>query len=164
MSCASNHGHCDPPITIHHVGPPLVRAHPDDAGVDLPAAEHATIWPREWKLIGTGIALGLRQGFVGLIHPRSGLAAKSGVTVLNAPGTIDAGYRGEIRVCLINHGNQRFVINPGDRIAQLLIQRVLPVTFEQLVFDGKPLEMKTSRGNAGFGSTGGHASLESAGE
>ena len=95
------------------------------------------------------MALAIPPGYVGLIHPRSGLAAKHGVTVLNAPGTVDADYRGEIKVCLINHGQEPHTINPGDRIAQLVIQKVeLPAFVETEHLD------TTTRGESGFGSTG----------
>ena len=127
------------------------RAHPTDAGADLHAAleDPVTIEPGQRRLIPTGVALAIPEGYVGLIHPRSGLAARHGVTVLNTPGTIDADYRGEIKVCLINHGKSPRTIQPGDRIAQLLVQKVeLPefVEVEHL--------NTTTRGDGGFGSTG----------
>ena len=127
------------------------RAHESDAGADLHAAveEPVTIEPGQRRLIPTGIAVAIPEGYVGLIHPRSGLAARHGITVLNTPGTVDADYRGEIKVCLINHGKSPRTINPGDRIAQLLVQKVeLPefVEVEHL--------NTTTRGDGGFGSTG----------
>lgn len=130
-------------------------AHPGDAGADLVAAEDVEIGPGERALVRTGIAVALPEGFVGLVHPRSGLAARLGVTVLNAPGTVDAGYRGEILVNLINHDRQRSAkISRGDRIAQLVVQRVARAVFH-------PVETlpDSSRGTGGHGSTGGHASL-----
>lgn len=130
-------------------------AHPGDAGADLVAAEDAEIAPGTWVKVRTGIAIALPEGFVGLVHPRSGLAARLGVTVLNAPGTVDAGYRGEILVNLINHDRERTVkISRGDRIAQLVVQRV-----ERAVFHAVDTLDDTSRGAGGHGSTGGHQAL-----
>ena len=130
---------------------PPHRAHPTDAGADLTAAldDPVTLEPRQRRLIPTGVAMAIPAGYVGLIHPRSGLAARHGVTVLNTPGTIDADYRGEIKVCLINHGKSPRTITNGDRIAQLLIQKVeLPAFTEVDNLD------TTQRGDGGFGSTG----------
>lgn len=133
-----------------HARPPH-RAHPTDAGADLHAAvdRAVTIKPGQRKLIPTGVTLAIPTGFVGLVHPRSGLAAKHGVTVLNTPGTIDSDYRGEVMVCLINHGPRQHTIQPGDRIAQLLIQKVELSTFVNV----DNLDT-TQRGTGGFGSTG----------
>ncbi|MFF0814015.1 dUTP diphosphatase [Rhodococcus sp. NPDC003318] len=131
------------------------RAHEGDAGVDLCSTEDVTLDPGERALVGTGIAIALPLGTVGLIHPRSGLAAKSGLSVVNTPGTVDAGYRGEIKVCLINHDTRTPIeIRRGDRIAQLLVQRVELVTFVEV----DSLD-ETSRGAGGHGSSGGHALL-----
>ncbi|MFC9790641.1 dUTP diphosphatase [Rhodococcus sp. NPDC127528] len=131
------------------------RAHESDAGVDLCSTVDVTIEPGERVLVGTGIAIALPIGTVGLIHPRSGLAAKSGLSVVNTPGTIDAGYRGEIKVCLINHDSRTPIdIRRGDRIAQLLVQRVELVSFVEV----DSLD-DTSRGTGGHGSSGGHAIL-----
>ena len=124
-------------------------AQPGDAGADLRAAEAVVIPSRQRALIATGVAIALPFGFVGLVHPRSGLAIKKGVTVLNAPGTIDAGYRGEIKVALINTSDEDFVIEIGDRIAQLLVQRVEVANFVRV--DRLP---DSNRGEGGFGSTG----------
>jgi dUTP pyrophosphatase len=130
-------------------------AHPGDAGADLVAAEDVELLPGERKLVHTGIAVAIPEGYVGLVHPRSGLAARLGVTVLNAPGTVDAGYRGEILVNLINHDRERTVkIARGDRIAQLLVQRVERAEFRAV--DELP---GTVRGAGGHGSTGGHQAL-----
>ena len=130
-------------------------AHPGDAGADLVAAADVVLAPGERKLVPTGVALALPAGYVGLVHPRSGLAARLGVTVLNAPGTVDAGYRGEIFVNLVNHDPARTVkIARGDRIAQLLVQRVARADFH--VVDELP---DTARGAGGHGSTGGHHAL-----
>nr|MDT0656998.1 dUTP diphosphatase [Micromonospora sp. DSM 115978] len=130
-------------------------AHPGDAGADLVAAEDAEIAPGGRALVRTGVAIALPQGYVGLVHPRSGLAARLGVTVLNAPGTVDAGYRGEILVNLINHDRDRPAkICRGDRIAQLVVQRVERARFHVVA------ELPESyRGSGGHGSTGGHAGL-----
>lgn len=130
-------------------------AHPGDAGADLVAAEDAELAPGARAKIRTGVAIALPEGFVGLVHPRSGLAARLGVTVLNAPGTVDAGYRGEILVNLINHDREKTVkISRGDRIAQLVVQRV-----ERAVFHLVDTLDDTARGTGGHGSTGGHQAL-----
>jgi dUTP pyrophosphatase len=130
-------------------------AHPGDAGADLYAARDVELGPGERALVPTGIAIALPEGYVGLVHPRSGLAHKMGVTVANAPGTVDAGYRGEILVNLINHDRVISAkISRGDRIAQLVIQRVERAHFH--VVEDLP---DTVRGAGGHGSTGGHAGL-----
>ncbi|MGZ8179825.1 dUTP diphosphatase [Williamsia sp. SKLECPSW1] len=136
--------------------PPPRRAHPDDAGVDLCSAISTTIGPGKRELVPTGIAIALPAGTVGLIHPRSGLAARAGLSIVNTPGTIDAGYRGEIKVCLINHDpRESITVDRGDRIAQLLVQRVeLPDFVEVESLD------ETSRGTGGHGSSGGHGLLD----
>ncbi len=119
------------------------------AGMDLRSAESLTIKPRERALVATGIAVALPHGFEAQVRPRSGLAVKHGVTVLNAPGTIDCDYRGEIKVPLINHGDEDFVIARGDRIAQIVIAPALQVTLEEVsLLNGTP------RGTGGFGSSG----------
>lgn len=119
------------------------------SGMDLPATEEVTINPGEWTSVGTGLYIELPPGYEGQIRPRSGLALKWGVTVLNAPGTVDSDYRGEIRVILINHGKDPFHIEVGDRIAQLVIT---PVARGKLhVADELSA---TRRGEGGFGSTG----------
>lgn len=134
-------------------------AHPGDAGADLMAAQEVELAPGERALVPTGVAIALPPGYVGLVHPRSGLAARLGVTVLNAPGTVDAGYRGEIMVILVNHDRHHPVrIARGDRIAQLVIQRV-----EEAEFDVVQELPDSRRGTGGHGSTGGHASLEQSG-
>nr|WP_156806793.1 dUTP diphosphatase [Corynebacterium capitovis] len=128
------------------------RSHPDDAGADLHSAEDVVLQPGQRALIGTGIALALPVGTAGFVHPRSGLAAKHGVTIVNAPGTIDAGYRGEVKVCLHNTDAMTPVeITRGMRIAQLVVQRVeLPGFVEVDALS------KTERGAGGHGSTGTH--------
>lgn len=136
------------------------RAHDGDAGVDLYSAEDVELAPGQRALVPTGVAVAIPHGMVGLVHPRSGLAARVGLSIVNSPGTIDAGYRGEIKVSLINLDPQTpIVISRGDRIAQLLVQRVeLPELVEVTSFDEAGLA-DTTRGDGGYGSSGGHASL-----
>jgi dUTP pyrophosphatase len=126
------------------------RAHDGDAGLDLRAAEGTTIGPGKRASVGTGIALEVPTGHAGLVLPRSGLAAKHGISLVNAPGLIDSGYRGEIRVLLLNtDGREPFEIDPGDRIAQLVITPIAdaePVEAAELAVSG--------RGDGGFGSSG----------
>ena len=145
-------------VPVRRLDPDLplpAYAHPGDAGADLVAAEDVVLAPGERKLVPTGIAVALPDGYVGLVHPRSGLAHRLGVTVLNAPGTVDAGYRGEILVILVNHDPTNPVkISRGDRIAQLVVQRV-----ERAVFQAVDTLDDTVRGAGGTGSTGGHQSL-----
>jgi dUTP pyrophosphatase len=129
------------------------RANPGDAGVDLYAVSDVEIGPGERAIMRTGIAIALPDGYAAFVHPRSGLAARHGVTLVNAPGTIDAGYRGEIRVALLNTDAGTAVrFRRGDRIAQLVVQRVeRPVFYEVTELPG------SGRGAGGYGSTGGHA-------
>jgi dUTP pyrophosphatase len=136
------------------------RAHDGDAGVDLYSALDVELAPGQRSLVPTGIAVGIPHGMVGLVHPRSGLAARVGLSIVNSPGTIDAGYRGEIKVALINlDPREPIVVHRGDRIAQLIVQRVeLPELVEVTSFDEAGLA-DTSRGDGGHGSSGGHASL-----
>ncbi len=136
------------------------RAHDGDAGVDLFSAVDVDLAPGERALVPTGIAIAVPHGMVGLIHPRSGLAARVGLSIVNSPGTVDAGYRGEIKVSLINLDPATpIAIRRGDRIAQLLVQRVeLPELVEVASFDEAGLA-DTTRGQDGHGSSGGHASL-----
>ena len=136
------------------------RAHDGDAGVDLFSAIDLELAPGERALVGTGIAVAIPHGMVGLVHPRSGLAARVGLSIVNSPGTIDAGYRGEIKVSLINLDPRApIVVHRGDRIAQLLVQRVeLPELVEVTSFDEAGVA-DTTRGSGGHGSSGGHASL-----
>jgi dUTP pyrophosphatase len=145
-------------VQVRRLDPELpvpAYAHPGDAGADLVAAADVELAPGERRLVPTGIALALPEGYVGLVHPRSGLATRLGVTVLNAPGTVDAGYRGEIFVNLVNHDPSGTVkISRGDRIAQLLVQRV-----ERAVFQVVDELTDTVRGAGGHGSTGGHHAL-----
>lgn len=126
-------------------------AHPGDAGADLRARVDVELAPGERALVPTGVAIALPFGYVALIHPRSGLATKHGLTVVNAPGTVDAGYRGEISVTLLNTDKAEPIrLKRGDRIAQMVIQRVETAEFEPVA------ELSDSvRGAGGFGSTGG---------
>lgn len=126
-------------------------AHPGDAGADLVTAVDVTLAPGERALVPTGIALALPEGYVALVHPRSGLAARHGLSIVNTPGTIDAGYRGEIKVLLINHDPREAIeLRRGDRVAQLVIQR-----FEHAEFVPVEALPDSVRGAGGYGSTGG---------
>ncbi|MBL7995973.1 dUTP diphosphatase [bacterium] len=124
-------------------------AHPGDAGLDLFSIEETVIKPGESKVIGTGIIIELPENTEAQIRPRSGLALKHQITVLNSPGTIDHGYRGQIGVILINHGNKTFTVESGMKIAQMVITPVLSVN----IVDSKDLT-ESKRGEGGFGSTG----------
>jgi dUTP pyrophosphatase len=127
--------------------------HPGDAGADLVTTVDATLAPGERALLPTGIAIALPDGFAAFVHPRSGLAVRYGVSLVNAPGTVDAGYRGEIRVSVINlDPSTSVVFHRGDRIAQLVIQPVVRARFHEV--EQLP---GSARGDGGFGSTGGHA-------
>jgi len=125
------------------------NAHPGDAGLDLAASEAVELRPGERAAVATGLAVAIPDGYVGLVHPRSGLALDQGLTVINAPGTIDSGYRGEVRVLLVNLGHEPVSIAVGDRVAQLVIQAVARA--EVVEVDELPT---TPRGQGGFGSTG----------
>ncbi|MFW6151458.1 MAG: dUTP diphosphatase [Verrucomicrobiota bacterium] len=124
-------------------------AHPGDAGLDLFAFEDAFIPSGEYRRVGTGVRIELPEGTEGQVRPRSGLALKHGVTVLNSPGTVDEGYRGEVAVILINHGKEDFVVSRGMKIAQMLIKNVETVNLSEVASLSE-----TSRGDGGFGSTG----------
>ncbi|TFD21218.1 dUTP diphosphatase [Cryobacterium sp. TMS1-13-1] len=134
-------------------------AHPGDAGADLHSAEALMLAPGCRALVGTGVSIALPDGFAAFVVPRSGLASKRGITIVNSPGTVDAGYRGEIKVALLNTDqNESFTINIGDRIAQLIVMPVARATF--IAVDRLP---GSHRGEGGFGSTGVEAApLESA--
>lgn len=140
-------------IPLRRLDPDLpvpTRAHEDDAGVDLYAAADVTLAPGERRLVPTGVAVALPSGYAAFVHPRSGLALRHGLSVVNTPGTIDAGYRGEIAVLLINHDLHESVsLRRGERIAQLVVQRVEEPQF--VVVDTLDA---TSRGDGGYGSTG----------
>jgi len=132
------------------VGPPPLYAHPGDAGADLVSTISVTLAPGERAVVPTGISIALPDGFAAFVMPRSGLAAQHGVGLVNSPGTIDAGYRGEISVIMINSdASESFSVSVGDRIAQLVIQPVTRARFVPVT------ELPgTARGSAGFGSTG----------
>ncbi|MCG7253671.1 dUTP diphosphatase [Corynebacterium hadale] len=142
-----------PPIPLKRLDKELPlpkRAHTGDAGADLYSAETITLKPGQRALVGTGVALALPLGTVGLIHPRSGLAAKHGLSIVNTPGTVDAQYRGELKVCLVNTDrSEAFTVERGMRIAQLVVQRVELVDFVEV----EALD-ETVRGDGGYGSTG----------
>lgn len=126
-------------------------AHPGDAGADLCAARDTTLEPGERALVPTGVALAIPEGWVGLVHPRSGLAARHGISIVNAPGTVDSGYRGEILVNLVNlDPREAFHVRRGDRIAQLVLQQVATATFVEV----DSLE-DSARGDTGHGASGG---------
>ncbi|ALG07989.1 dUTP diphosphatase [Kibdelosporangium phytohabitans] len=132
-------------------------ARPGDAGADLVTTSDVDIEPGERVVVGTGVAIALPDGFAAFVHPRSGLAARAGLSVVNTPGTIDSGYRGEIKVCLINHDPREPIrLRRGDRIAQLVVQRVEHAVFQEVEDLGD-----SARGAGGYGSTGGHAVLAS---
>lgn len=125
------------------------RANRTDAGLDLYADQDLKLSPGEWKIVKTGIAIALPNGYAGLVLPRSGLAAKAGLTIMNSPGLIDPAYRGEVGVILTNLGKKVFNVESGMRIAQLLITKFEPASLKEVV----ELD-KTDRGDGGFGSTG----------
>jgi dUTP pyrophosphatase len=131
--------------------PPPAYAHPGDAGADLRSARDVTLGPGERALVPTGVAIALPVGYVGLVHPRSGLAARHGISIVNAPGTVDAGYRGEILVNLVNlDAREAFTVRRGDRIAQLVVQQVALVEFTEV-----DSLSDSARGETGHGASGG---------
>ena len=140
-------------LPTRHLDPALPLpsyARDDDAGADLRATTTVTLAPGERALVPTGVAVAIPTGYAGFLHPRSGLAARLGLSIINTPGTIDAGYRGEIKVPLVNHDrDETIVVRRGDRIAQLVVQPVTRVVFD--VVDELP---DSTRGAGGFGSTG----------
>ncbi len=144
----------DPVVQVRRLDPAAevpAYAHPGDAGADLVTTVDVRLEPGERALVPTGIAVALPQGFVGLVHPRSGLAARCGVSIVNSPGTVDAGYRGEVKVALVNlDPREPVVLSRGDRIAQLVVQRVEEARFVEV--DELP---ESARGTGGHGSTGG---------
>lgn len=146
-------------ISIRRLDPdvPLPSyAHPGDAGADLVTTQDVTLKPGERALVPTGISIALPEGYAAFVHPRSGLAARHGLSIVNTPGTVDAGYRGEIKVALINHDpTEPLVLNRGDRIAQLVIQRV-----EHAVFVDVEDLPGSARGAGGYGSTGGFTTAQ----
>jgi dUTP pyrophosphatase len=146
-------------VLLHRLDPELPEptyAHPGDAGADLTTRVDVVLEPGERVTVPTGVAIALPDGYAAFVHPRSGLAARHGVTTLNAPGTVDAGYRGEIRVTLVNTDPAAAVrLQRGDRIAQLVVQRVERARF--VTVDRLP---GSSRGHDGHGSTGGFGGVE----
>jgi dUTP pyrophosphatase len=125
-------------------------AHPGDAGADLHTTVDITLGPGERAMVPTGLSIALPDGYVALVHPRSGLAARHGISIVNSPGTVDAGYRGEIKVMLINHDpTESVTLTRGDRIAQLVIQK-----FERARFVEVGVLPDSARGAGGYGSTG----------
>lgn len=147
-------------VLVHRVDPgvPLpAYAHAADAGADLVTTTDVELGPGARTRVGTGLAIALPEGYAAFVHPRSGLAAKHGVTLVNAPGTVDAGYRGEILVTLLNTDREvPVILRRGDRIAQLVIQRVERAAFTEVsTLSALP---SSTRGSAGFGSTGGFGS------
>ena len=147
-----------PVVEVRRLDPaaPLpAYAHPGDAGADLVTTVDVEIAPGERALVPTGLAIALPAGYVGLVHPRSGLALRLGLSIVNTPGTVDAGYRGEVKVLLINtDASQTVRLERGDRIAQLVVQEVAYASFVEV--DTLP---DADRGDGGYGSTGGHAGL-----
>jgi dUTP pyrophosphatase len=134
-------------------------AHPGDAGCDLVTTVDADVAPGERVVLPTGIALALPEGYAAFVHPRSGLAAHHGVGIVNSPGTIDAGYRGEVKVILVNHDRTQPVrLRRLDRVAQLVVQRV-----EQVVWREAGSLPDSARGDGGHGSTGGHSAAQTEG-
>jgi dUTP pyrophosphatase len=142
-------------VLIQRLDPGLplpARAHPGDAGLDLFSRIDITLEPGQRALLPTGVAIALPDGYAAFVHPRSGLAVKHGVALVNAPGTIDAGYRGEIQVCLVNlDPHEAVTFRRGDRIAQLVVQEVPPLHLIEV--ERLP---GSARDTGGFGSTGGH--------
>jgi dUTP pyrophosphatase len=142
-----------PRLAVRRLRPDAVvptRAHPWDAGLDLVAVDELVLGPGQRGVVATGIAIAIQEGWAGLVVPRSGLARKHGVTLTNSPGLIDAGYRGEVQVLLVNHGGEPHTVVPGERVAQLVL---VPV------WTGDPVEVDAlpdsdGRGEGGFGSSG----------
>lgn len=147
------------PVLLHALDPglaPPAYAQPGDAGADLRTAVDVTLAPGERALVPTGVALAVPEGHAGFVHPRSGLAVRHGLSIVNAPGTIDAGYRGEIQVLLVNHDlREPIELKRGDRIAQLVVQRVERAAFVEVA--NLP---DSVRGAGGYGSTGGFGPTE----
>jgi dUTP pyrophosphatase len=124
-------------------------AHDGDAGIDLYARQDTALAPGQWAMVPTGIAVAIPEGHAGLVAPRSGLAARHGISVVNGPGVVDAGYRGELKVILINHGDETVLLGRGDRVAQLVVVPIVLADLEEVA--ALP---ESERGHGGFGSTG----------
>ncbi len=140
------------PLRIRKLDPSVTApayAHAGDAGLDICSSEDLVLQPGERALVGTGFAMALPEGYAAFVQPRSGLAARSGISIVNTPGLIDCHYRGEVKVILVNLGNEPFAVSKGDRIAQMVVQRVETARIE--VVDELD---ETARGEGGFGSTG----------
>lgn len=150
-------------VLVHRLDPELPLpsyAHPGDAGADLFSAVDVTLKPGDRAVVPTGVAVAVPDGYAAFVHPRSGLAARCGVGLVNAPGTIDAGYRGEVKVILVNLDPRTPVrLRRGDRIAQLVVQAVERASFVEVA--GLP---DSPRGGGGFGSTGGYSGPTTAGK
>jgi dUTP pyrophosphatase len=149
----------DVPVRLTADGQVPGYALPGDAGADLTAAEDVELAPFQRALVGTGVAVAIPEGYAGFVHPRSGLAHRVGLSLVNAPGTIDAGYRGEVKVNLVNlDPTTPLTLRRGDRVAQLVVQPVVRARFV-------PVEQlpESARGAGGHGSTGGHASVQEKG-
>ena len=148
-------------VLVRRLDPELplpTYAHPGDAGADLVAAEDVVLAPGARAMVPTGVAIALPHGYAAFVHPRSGLAHRLGVGIVNAPGTVDAGYRGEVKVLLVNHDlTQTVRLSRGDRIAQLVVQRVERARFHEV-----ELLPGSARGEGGHGSTGGFAAERTA--
>lgn len=148
-----------PDVLLVRLDPELpvpAYAHPGDAGADLHAAHDVRLAPGERALVPTGVAIALPEGYVGLVHPRSGLAARHGLSIVNAPGTVDAGYRGEVKVLLVNLDPHETVeLRRGDRVAQLVVQRYARARFREV-----EVLPASERGSGGYGSTGGFAAAD----
>lgn len=137
-------------VEVLLAGPTPQYSHPGDAGADLTSTDDVTLAPGQRATVGTGVAIALPDGYVAFVVPRSGLAARHGITIVNSPGTVDAGYRGEIRVTLLNtDGSESYRVAPGDRIAQLIVMPVSRARFVEV--ERLP---GSERGEGGFGSTG----------
>ena len=135
--------------TVLYVGPEPLYAHEGDSGADLAASENCLIEARSWALVKTGLKIAVPEGYEAQVRPRSGMALKYGLTVLNTPGTVDSNYRGEVGVIVMNHNERAILIKRGERVAQLVIVPVAHATFERV--EELP---DTDRGAGGFGSTG----------
>lgn len=136
---------------LHASARPPARSRPGDAGLDLACLEGFTLDPGERRAVGTGVAIALPEGVAGLVVPRSGLAARHGISVVNGPGLVDPNYRGELRVVLVNLGDERFAAEAGDRIAQLLL---VPFVAPPVAVVDELEAFGDDRGEAGFGSSG----------
>ena len=136
-------------VKLENGAPLPAHAKPGDAGLDLTSRDQVTLWPGDTRMVGTGVHVEIPEGYFGLVAPRSGLACKHNVTLANAPGVIDAGYRGEIKAALINEGSEPYLVAKGERVCQLII-----VPFESVECRAVDDLSWSERGSGGFGSTG----------